>query len=52
MEKIDDRIELSLEEYEQLHEGKRNLDDFILEPKNEFVLTGIDRGYRHYEYIG
>jgi len=67
MEKLDNRIDLTLEEYEDLHDppgkvkkwfrklirssklhGKKN---YILEPENEFVLTGIENGYRSYKFV-
>jgi hydroxymethylglutaryl-CoA synthase len=47
---LEQRKEISLQEYETLHEGKKQ--GSILQPSNEFALTKIDeQGYRHYEYM-
>src|SRR3990167_580346 len=35
------RKKLSLEEYEEIHENKRSVDNSILEPKKEFVLVSV-----------
>ncbi len=49
-ERLEERKEIDLEEYESLHEGRRS--ESILPPSNEFVLASIDaQGYRHYEYV-
>ncbi len=48
--RLDDRREISLEEYEMLHEGRRR--ESILSPCSEFALREIDlQGYRHYDFI-
>ena len=48
--KLNDRMQISLDEYEKLHEGK--MEQSLLQPSQEFALVGIDRqGYRHYDYI-
>jgi hydroxymethylglutaryl-CoA synthase len=48
--KLNDRTQISLEEYEKLHEGK--MERSLLPPSQEFALVGIDRqGYRHYDYV-
>lgn len=50
-ERLAKRTEISLENYERLHEGRR--DGSIIAPSQEFALTGIDhQGYRHYSYRG
>jgi len=36
------RKKLSLEEYEEIHENKRRVNDSILEPKKEFVLVSVE----------
>jgi len=36
------RKKLSLEEYEEIHENKRSVDDSILAPKKEFVLVSVE----------
>ena len=38
---ISDRKKLSLEEYEEIHENKRSLDQSILDSKKEFVLVEV-----------
>jgi hydroxymethylglutaryl-CoA synthase len=44
------RTEITLQEYEMLHGGKKN--GSVLPPLNEFALERIDeQGYRHYEYV-
>lgn len=50
MEKLAERREISLRDYEMLHEGKK--DKSAVEPRQEFVLAGIDsQGYRHYQFV-
>jgi hydroxymethylglutaryl-CoA synthase len=53
MEKLKNRTALSLQDYEDLHENKplSNQRKFILPPENEFVLTKIENGYRHYDFV-
>lgn len=49
--RLDERMLISLEEYERLHEGK--MEKSILSPSGEFALVSIDhQGYRHYDYVG
>jgi hydroxymethylglutaryl-CoA synthase len=44
------RKEITLQEYEMLHEGKKQ--GSVLPLSNEFALVRIDeQGYRHYEYV-
>jgi hydroxymethylglutaryl-CoA synthase len=52
--KLDQRREISLKEYEDLHEGVKKKS--IMPPKNEFALVrigkeGMEEGYRFYEFI-
>lgn len=48
--RLDERREISLDEYEMLHEGRRR--ESILSPHGEFALMEIDsQGYRHYDFI-
>jgi hydroxymethylglutaryl-CoA synthase len=50
MQRLAERRQISLQEYELLHEGKKK--ESVLPPKGEFALVGIDhQGYRHYEYM-
>ncbi len=54
---IGNRIKLSLEEYEEIHENKRGLHENFLDSKNEFVLVDVEnapeeRGQRKYVYKG
>ena len=49
------RIKLSLEEYEEIHENKRGLNENLLDSKKEFVLVEVEkspeiRGQRRYIY--
>ncbi|MFZ2536288.1 hydroxymethylglutaryl-CoA synthase, partial [Methanothrix sp.] len=49
-ERLEKRREISLEEYELLHEGVRK--ESLIQPSGEFALAQIDhQGYRHYEYM-
>ena len=50
------RTKLTLEEYEELHENKRDTENNIHSAKKEFILTDVktspeSRGERYYEYI-
>ena len=50
------RTKLTLEEYEELHENKRNTENNIQSAKKEFILIDVktspeSRGERYYEYI-
>ena len=54
---IGNRIKLSLEEYEEIHENKRSPQQNFLESKKEFILVEIEnrpesRGERRYVYNG
>jgi len=53
MEKLKNRIALSLQDYEDLHEDRTLSGDreFIFPPQHEFVLTKIENGYRHYDFV-
>jgi hydroxymethylglutaryl-CoA synthase len=53
---IGPRIKLSLEEYEELHENKRDPDDTIRSANKEFILVDVKssakrKGERHYTFI-
>jgi len=52
---IGNRVKLSLEEYEEIHENKRGPKENFLESKKEFVLVDVEnapesRGERRYVY--
>ena len=52
---IGERVKLSLEEYEEIHENKRSFNDAILDSKKEFVIANIEKsqenkGERRYAY--
>jgi hydroxymethylglutaryl-CoA synthase len=48
--RLKERVAISLDEYEMLHEGTGERS--ILSPSVEFALAGIDeQGYRHYQYV-
>ena len=50
LKRLNERTEISLRDYEMLHE-KRKLES-ILDPTNEFAFTGIDEyGYRNYDFM-
>ena len=50
MERLEERREMSLADYEMLHEGRK--EKSVVEPRQEFVLAGIDsQGYRHYKFV-
>jgi hydroxymethylglutaryl-CoA synthase len=50
MKRLEERMEISLADYEMLHEGKKERS--VVEPAQEFVLDGIDsQGYRHYKFV-
>jgi len=50
MQKLAERTQISLQDYELLHEGKK--EKSVLPPRGEFALVGIDhQGYRHYEFV-
>ena len=57
IENLGKRQKISMEEYEDLHEGRLKLDESVMPPKNEFALDNIgkeinDCGYRYYRYVG
>ncbi|NTV27673.1 MAG: nucleoid-structuring protein H-NS, partial [Methanothrix sp.] len=48
--KLEERRQISLQEYEGLHEGL--MEKSLVKPSQEFALASIDhQGYRHYEYV-
>ena len=50
VKRLEERRQISLQEYERLHEGL--MEKSLVEPSEEFALASIDhQGYRHYEYI-
>jgi len=50
MKRLEERREISLADYEMLHEGRK--EKSAVEPRQEFVLAGIDsQGYRHYKFV-
>lgn len=56
IENLSRRQRISMEEYEDLHEGRLKLDQSVMPPKNEFALETIgketnDYGYRYYRYV-
>jgi len=49
-DKLQDRVEIGMEDYELLHEGERKTS--VLSPSEEFALVEIDQdGYRHYDFV-
>jgi hydroxymethylglutaryl-CoA synthase len=50
LKELEERREISLQEYEALHRGEA--EKSILAPEDEFALAGVDsRGYRRYEFV-
>ncbi|MDP8914968.1 MAG: 3-hydroxy-3-methylglutaryl-CoA synthase, partial [Thermoproteota archaeon] len=55
-QEIGQRVRLSMEEYERLHENERNPDDSIINPHKEFILMRVGgstddlAGFREYSY--
>lgn len=50
VQRLQERRQISLQEYEKLHEGK--MEKSVVMPCGEFVLAKIDhQGYMHYEYV-
>jgi hydroxymethylglutaryl-CoA synthase len=50
LERLNGRTEISLKDYEMLHERRRT--ESILDPTDEFAFTGIDEyGYRNYDFM-
>ena len=56
MRKLNERRRISIDVYEDLHEGRLKLHESVIPPKNEFALISFgnksyDYGYRYYKYI-
>jgi len=56
MKNLAERQRISMDVYEDLHEGRRQLNESVIPPKNEFALVNLgtqshDHGYRYYRYI-
>jgi len=50
LKQLDDRVEIGLEDYQLLHDGKRR--ESVVPPSGEFALMDIDKdGYRRYEFV-
>jgi hydroxymethylglutaryl-CoA synthase len=54
--KLNKRQKIPIDVYEDLHEGRRKLNESIIPPKEEFALNSIgtnenDLGYRYYKYV-
>jgi hydroxymethylglutaryl-CoA synthase len=50
VQRLQERRQISLQDYEKLHEGK--MEKSVVMPFAEFALAKIDhQGYRHYEYV-
>jgi len=54
---LGNRVKLSLEEYEEIHENKRGLKENFLNSKEEFVLIDVEnmpesKGERRYVFTG
>jgi len=50
MQRLEEREQISLQDYEMLHEGKK--EKSVIMPCGEFALARVDhQGYRHYEYV-
>ena len=54
--KLNKRQKIAFDVYEDLHEGKRKLNESVIPPKEEFALNSIgvnenDIGYRYYKYV-
>ncbi len=51
LEKLGERVEIGLADYQLLHEGERG--ESVISPSGEFALIEIDGdGYRHYDFVG
>jgi len=51
LRKLGERVEIGLEDYQLLHDGKRA--ESVIPPSGEFALVEIDGdGYRHYDLVG
>lgn len=56
MEKLNQRKHISIDVYEDLHEGRLDFHQSVIPPKNEFSLVSLgsrshDFGYRYYKYV-
>jgi len=56
MKNLAERQRIPMDVYEDLHEGRRQLNESVIPPKNEFALVNLgtqshDHGYRYYRYI-
>jgi len=56
MQELNRRQRISIDVYEDLHEGRLQLHESVIPPKNEFVLDHIGKeshnyGYRYYRYV-
>lgn len=50
LKRLNERVEISLEDYQLLHEGKRR--ESVIPPSGEFALIEIDRdGYQRYDFV-
>jgi hydroxymethylglutaryl-CoA synthase len=50
LQKLAQRTRISLEDYENLHEGR--IEESLNVPSHEFVMKGVDeQGYRHYGFV-
>ena len=51
LKKLNERVEIGLEDYQLLHGGKQR--ESVILPSGEFALLDIDRdGYRRYDFVG
>ena len=51
LKRLDERVEISLADYQLLHEGERG--ESVIPPSGEFALVEIDGdGYRRYDLVG
>jgi hydroxymethylglutaryl-CoA synthase len=51
LKKLNERVEIGLDDYQLLHDGKRR--ESVIPPSGEFALLEIDRdGYRRYDFVG
>jgi len=56
IDKLSQRKRISINVYEDLHEGRREFHESIIPPKNEFALVSLGNqshnyGYRYYKYM-
>ncbi|MCS7120398.1 MAG: hydroxymethylglutaryl-CoA synthase [Nitrososphaerota archaeon] len=56
MEQLDKRQKITMEVYEDLHEGRLGYGDSVIPPREEFALVDLGRsetdyGYRYYKFI-